>query len=61
MKSPKEILLIAYDNSSLQLFGVDLCGADPLQPQLLTSRSAINVSSTFGAAIYIGFAKVSYP
>ena len=58
MKSPKEILLIALDNSLLQLF---LCGADPLQPQLLTSGSAINVSSTLVAAISIGFAELFYP
>ena len=61
MKSIKEIFLIAYINSSLKLSGIDLCEADPLKPQLLTSGSAINVSSTFGAAISIGFAKVSYP
>ena len=61
MKSPKGILFIALDNSLLQVFGIDLCGADPLQPQLLTSGSAINVSSTLVAAISIGFAEVSYP
>ena len=58
MKSPKEILLLALDHSFLQLF---LYGTDPLQPQLLTSGSAINVSSTLVAAISIGFAEVSYP
>ena len=61
MRSPKEVLLIALDNSLLRLFGVDLCGADPLQPQLLTSGSAINVSLTLVAAISIGFVEVSYP
>ena len=61
LKSPKEILLIACDNSSLQLSSLNLCGVDPIKPQLLTSGSAINVSSTFGVAISIGFAEVSYP
>ena len=58
IESPKEVLLIALDNSLLQLF---LCGADPLQPQLLTFGSAINVSSTLVATISIGFVEVSYP
>ena len=61
MKSPRKILLIAFDNSSLQMLGIDLCGADSLKPQLLTSGSAINAPSTFGVALSIGFAKVSYP
>ena len=34
----RKYYLIAYDHSHLQLFGIDLCGADPLKPQLLTSR-----------------------